>query len=224
MGNMGRTGYAIGLALLAAAALAGAAQATPSGLNNIPTADVVGQDELVVQGFSEFGKARGPSWFAGFKYGPARNWEVGLDDTVAGAGSAGGPTLQAKYRLEVGPRTAVALGAANISDDRGRHGDVFPYAVVSHDLGEVRGHLGRSWQTDNGAWFVGLDGEVSPGLTLRADWTQVQEGEESVTSLGFIRPLSAKWLVEAWASFPSVEGGETSYIVKFNFVVPLRRS
>lgn len=224
MGNMTRAGCVFGLALLAAAALASAVQATPSGLNNIPTADVVGQDELVVQGFSEFGGERGPGWFAGFKYGPARNWEVGLDDSVAGAGSAGGPTLQAKYRREVGPSTVLALGAANISDDRGRHGEVFPYAVVSHDLGEVRGHLGRSWQTDNGAWFVGLDREVTPGLTLRADWTQAQDGEESVASLGFIRPLSSRWLVEAWASFPSAEGGETSYIVKFDFVVPLRRS
>jgi len=197
------------------------AWATPSGLNNIPTADVVGEKELVLQAFSEFGSERQPAWFAGFKYGPAENWEVGLDDIIAGPGSAGGPTLQAKYRTALGNRSAMAFGAANISSDRSRHGDVFPYAAVCGDLSALRLHAGRSWQADNHAWFIGLDTPMTSDITLRADWIQIQDGEESVTSLGFIRTISPRWLMEGWVSFPSGEGAETSSILKLDFVMPL---
>jgi len=208
-------------ALIVLAGAASAARATPTGLNNIPTAEVVDEGVLVLQGFSEFGRERAPGWFAGFKYGPAANWEMGLDDTVAGPGSAGGPTLQGKYRMPCHDAAALALGLANISDDRSRHGNVFSYAVVSGDLGPVNGHLGYSWQADNRAWFLGIDGAVSPELTLRADWTQAQDGDESVAGLGFIRSLSPRWLIEGWASLPTAEEAETSYIVKLDWVIPL---
>ncbi len=210
---------AVILALLAFSLWCGAALATPSGLNNIPTAEVVGEDILVVQGFSTFGPDSGPAWFLGFKYGPAENWEVGLDDTVAGAGSAGAPTLQVKYRVPLREGAALALGAANISDDRDRHGNAFPYAVASADLGWANGHLGYSWQTDNHAWFVGVDRAVSDVLTLRADLIQTADAEESVSSLGFIRTLSRRWLVEGWASFPTAAEESTSYVVKLNYVI-----
>jgi len=197
------------------------ALATPSGLNNIPTADVVAEQVLVLQGFSEFGPAREPSWFAGFKYGPAANWEVGIDDASLGPGSAGGPVLQAKYRAALAPNAALGLGAANISADSDRNGDVYPYAVISAALGRIGGHLGYSAQKNNNAWFVGADGAVSQSLTLRADWTQVADGEESVSSLGVIAPLAPRWLVEGWASFPSAEGARTRYVVKLDYVVSL---
>ncbi len=199
-----------------------AALATPTGLNNIPTADVVPAQVLVWQSFAEFGEDRDPGWFAGFKYGPAENWEVGLDDTVAGGGSAGGPTRQVKCRRPLGEAWALGLGVANISDDRERHGEVFPYLVSAASLGAVRGHLGYSWQSDNRAWFVGADAGVGREVTLRADWIKTADGEEHVSSVGFIHALSARWLVEGWASFPSREGAETSHIVKLNWVMPLQ--
>jgi hypothetical protein len=197
------------------------ALATPSGLNNIPTADVVGPDVLVLQGFGEFGRERAPAWFAGLKLSPAEDWEVGFDDIAAGPGAAGGPTVQAKYRIRLRPGTGLALGAANISDDRARHGDVFPYAVVSSELGRLRGHLGCSWQSSNGAWFLGVDASASEKLTLRADWTEAEDVEESVASLGFINSIGSRWLVEVWASFPTARGADTSYTVKLDCVVPL---
>ena len=194
--------------------------ATPTGLNNIPTADVVPAHVLVWQAFAQFGEDRAPAWFAGFKYGPAENCEVGLDDTVTGAGSAGGPTLQAKYRLELNASAALALGAANVSDDPSRHGELFPYGVVSAEAGSARLHLGRSWQSGNQAWFAGIDRSVSPELTLRADWIQTSDGDECVKSLGFIRSLGPRWLLEAWALFPSEDGASTDYIVKLDWVIP----
>ena len=209
------------LALYALAIASGTGFATPSGLNNIPTADVVSPHVLVAQTFADFGESRGPTWFAGFKYGPSQNWEVGLDDTLAGSGSAGGPTLQAKCRVARKGQGALALGAANMSDDRGRHGDVFPYAVISAPLSAARGHLGYSWQSNNAAWFIGADAPVNQKLTLRADWIQTADGEESLSSLGIITSLSPSWLVEGWASFPTADDAKTGYIFKLDWVIPL---
>jgi hypothetical protein len=129
--------------------------------------------------------------------------------------------LQAKYRRPVGVGAAVALGMANISDDSDRNGDVFPYAVVSASAGAPRWHLGHAAQRNNHAWFVGLDQPVSRGLTVRADWTQVADGGESVSSVGFISGISSRWPVEGWASFPTAADAETGYIVKLDYVLPL---
>ena len=55
------------LALLCAAMVAPTwGFATPTGLNNIPTADVVPTEVLVWQAFAQFGEDRAPTWFAGF--------------------------------------------------------------------------------------------------------------------------------------------------------------
>lgn len=198
------------------------ALATPSGLNNIPTADVVPKDILVLQAFSNFGGSQDTSWFAGFKVGPAENWEVGLDAQVGGPGSGGGPTLQAKYKMPLQKGARLALGAANISGDRDRHGDVFPYIVGSVPLGErANGHLGCGFQSDNRALFLGADAAVSRNLTLRSDWIQTNDGNESMWSLGFISPVSKDLLVEGWASVPSAAGAETNYVLKVDYVVPL---
>ena len=53
--------------------------ATSTGLNNIPTADVVPYNVLVFQYFGDFGNDNVPDHFAGFKYGLAENIEIGLD-------------------------------------------------------------------------------------------------------------------------------------------------
>ena len=206
------------------ALLAAPGSATPTGLNNIPTADVVDTRLLVLQGFSQFGEGRYPTWFAGLKYGPADNWELGLDDAFAGPASSTGPALQLKYRLRLPNEVGLAFGAANISGHTDRNGEVFPYAVVSSPPGRLRGHLGYSAQADNNAWFLGVDGPIGGGVTVRADWIQVEDGEESIASLGFLTALSPRWLVEAWASFPTAEEAATEIIVKLDFVMPAQRS
>ena len=213
----------LALSLLSLAAVATVALATPTGLNNIPTAYVVPDHLLVLQGFTEFGQDRTPSWFTGLKYGPAPDWEIGIDDTSLGLASEGGPVLQAKRKITLSERTDLGLGLANVSDDTDRNGETFPYAVVSSNLGSFTGHLGYSIQQDNHAWFVGADTTVAEKFTLRADWIQVADAEESVSSFGFLTPLSPRWLVEGWASLPSAENAETSYVLKLDYVVPLRR-
>jgi hypothetical protein len=214
-----------GAAALVAVALAMAmaprpAWGTPTGLNNIPTADAVSQNVLVLQSWTDFGPDRDASWAAGLKYGAAENWEVGLDDAVAGPGSAGGPTAQAKYRIALSSGARAALGLANVSNDRDRHGSVFPYAVLSAPLGATaNGHLGYAFQSGNHALFLGADAAASKSLTLRTDWTQTEDGDESVWSLGFITSVTDDFLVEAWASFPTAVGANTDYVVKADYVI-----
>lgn len=215
--------YLILLLTLSIFRAAGPAFATPSGLNNIPTADVTPQTLLVLQAFSNFGTDLDTSWFAGFKVGAAEHWELGLDGQVAGTGAGGGPTFQVKYQLPPQPRTKAALGLANISGDRQRHGEFFPYAVISSILSpRVNGHLGYSFQSNNHALFLGMDTPVSESLTLRSDWIQTDDGDESVWSLGFINQISGNYLVEGWSSFPSAAGAETNYVLKLDYVIPLK--
>lgn len=198
------------------------ALATPTGLNNIPTADVVPPNLLVLQSWATFDGET--SWFAGLKYGPAENWEVGLDDAVAGPGSEGGPTAQAKYRIALSSDARAALGLANVSNDRDRHGSVFPYAVLSASLGATtNGHLGYAFQSGNHALFLGADAAASKSLTLRTDWTQTEDGDKSVWSLGFITSVTDDFLVEVWASFPTAVGANTDYVVKADYVIRFRR-
>ena len=58
------------------------AWATSTGLNNIPTADVVPDKVLVFQYFSDFGTDNVPDHFVGFKYGLMNNIEIGLDGRI----------------------------------------------------------------------------------------------------------------------------------------------
>ena len=227
MGKHGIRQVAVGCLVLSAVAVSllsvTSVWATPSGLNNIPMADVAGLGDLVLQGFSNFGQGEEPAWFAGLKYGPAKDWELGVDTELSGPGFPGGLTLQMKYRARLSSQSALALGAANISDSRSKHGEVFPYAVASADLGGARGHLGCSWQDHNNAWFLGLDGPVGRKVTLRADRIQTANRRESLTSLGFIAPVKGPWLVEGWASLPTASGAETTFTLKFDYVIHIRR-
>ena len=51
----------------------GSVWATSTGLNNIPTADVVPENVLVFQFISDVAHNNGPVYTTGFKYGPAKN-------------------------------------------------------------------------------------------------------------------------------------------------------
>jgi hypothetical protein len=209
------------LAAVIAAASVSTAWATPTGLNNIPTADVVPLHVLVLQSWTNSGSGLDTAWAAGAKYGPAENWEVGLDGGLTGPGSGGGPVFQAKYRVPLEKGGRVLAGVANLSENRDFHGDYFPYVVASVPVGErANGHLGYSFQSATRGLFLGADVTVGRALTLRSDWIHTDDGDESVASLGFITPVAQSWAVEGWASFPTAPGAETNYVLKVDYVIP----
>lgn len=205
---------------------------SPSGLNNIPTADTAPNLVPVVQAYSTFGEGRSPDHTAGMKFGLGpwdkavfdSRFEVGVDGHYA-PDPIGPAVFQVKYAVqpwEKGP--AIALGSANIAvseSDRGRAGQPFSYAVLSQDVGYFRLHGGYGLQHNGNAGFVGIDKTFdarSRALTLRADAVQTRDQKDWMASVGAMYAVN-KWLVlEAWGSFP-VDQGDPSVTLKLNFVL-----
>ena len=140
-----------------------AAVATPSGLNNIPTADTTPQGVFVLQGFTTIGDNRDADFNLGFKTGidlKAVKLELGLASHLI-PGKGGPVEVHGKVAVPLGEGLPViAAGAANISfsrDDRRRAGDTFAYFVMSQDFHCFRLHAGLAVQDSQPLPFVGID-------------------------------------------------------------------
>jgi hypothetical protein len=152
------------LALLTAlAALSAVALATPTGLNNIPTADTAPQGVFVFQAFSTLGHDRDTDLNFGCKTGvdfSRVKFEIGVSSHLY-PDESGPWTPHAKIALPLGERLpTLAAGIANITfndDDRAKAGDEFSYAVLSQNFGWLRVHGGCGWQDGEALPFFGLD-------------------------------------------------------------------
>ena len=140
-----------------------AALATPTGLNNIPTADTVPQETFVFQLFSTVGGDADADLNLGFKTGVDFKFakaEFGLSSHLY-PGKGGPVTPHGKLAVPLGEHLpTLAIGAANVTfrdEDRARAGDEFFYAVASEDLGWFRVHAGCGLQDGDALPFVGLD-------------------------------------------------------------------
>jgi hypothetical protein len=213
--------------LIAILALAQTARATPSGLNNIPTADTPPDRVLVIQQFSTWGDARKPDYGAGFKMG-LRPWgqrfEWGLDGHLA-PDDAGPALFQVKYAYQPGEKwPTLALGAANIavtSEDRDDAGQAFKYGVLTHDFRWLRAHAGFGFQQKNNAAFFGLDKTVKlfeRDLMLRTDVIQIDDQDQWQGSVGLIYFAHKMLAVESWVSQP-FDNGKPSFTLKFNCII-----
>lgn len=196
--------------------------ASPSGLNNISTTDVVPQKILVFQAYTDIGDDNKPDYFMGFKYGPMKNLEVGFDGRIFPESSLEETvTAQAKYRFEVSKSLTCALGVSNLGD-RARTGWENPYLVFSYNLSFLRAHLGTSFQRDNEGVFVGVDKTIKfweRDFTWRSDLIQTNDGHDITTSFGFIYDLGHNFLWESWMSFPAESGKEDALTLKLNYVI-----
>jgi hypothetical protein len=198
--------------------------ATSTGLNNIPTADVVPEDVLVYQFISDFANDNTPAYMTGFKYGPARNIEIGLDGNIfPQKGNTETLVAQSKLRFELSESLAFAGGITNLGD-RDRAGREYPFGVLSRDCGFLRVHFGGTIQKDNEGFFGGIDKTfkfLDRDLTLRSDIIQTNDQHDTTTSAGFIYDLGHNFLVESWMSFPTQSGREDVTTVKLNYVIKL---
>lgn len=144
--------------------------AAPSGLNVIPTTDVLDTNtaELEIQTTS-VNIAGGDQWddYYESQYGLGRNIEFGLDSSVSNSGS--GQWLNFKYRL-ITPaknRAGLAIGVQNLA-----HGSIGQgYAVTSFALKKVRLHAGLQGIEGNWQGIFGADHEINDWLTLQVDYT-----------------------------------------------------
>jgi hypothetical protein len=220
--------------------------ATPSGLNNIPTADTTPQGTFVLQGFTTIGNDRDADFNLGFKTGIDAKWvklELGASSHIS-PGKGGPITPHGKLAIPFGEGLpTLAVGVANLSftnHGRDRAGDEFFYAVVSHDFGWFRLHGGCASQDRDALPFYGIDKtfrkivretkasdgksvsgkevvETSRDLfTLRADAIQ-QANSDWLYSAGILVPVFKHFVFETWGNFPD-NGADPSLTIKGNFV------
>jgi len=196
--------------------------ASPSGLNNIPTADIVPEKVLVLQAYTDVGDNNKPDHFVGFKYGLLKNVEVGVDGRIfPEAGLEETVSLQMKYRFDLDDKTGVVVGVANLGD-RAKLGWEDYYLVFSHDFGFMRAHLGGTLKKDNEGGFAGLDKTVKffeRDLTLRTDVIETNDSHDITTSAGFLYDLGHNVIFESWASMPTQSGKDVTATLKLNYVI-----
>ena len=214
--------------------------ASSSGLNNIPTTDVVPDKRVVVQTWWNWGRGLHPQQFLGFKASPLEDVEVGVDWKAVDE-THGHAMLQAKYAMTLMPDLwKGAIGIANLSPHRSHNGEYFPFVATSLDLKVARLHAGFGAERYNEAFFFGVDRTVEfldRNLQLKADAIQIDDARDMLFSVGFLyefgrtgeyeRPsgvlgilddIAKNIVLEGWASIPTNENTET-YTLKLNYVV-----
>lgn len=206
------------------------ALATPTGLNNIPTADTVPHRTVAVQHFSSFG---GANQFATSEPGKTSQWlgfKTGWDlapfhlewgmDSILGTGLSGPLLFQSKARISPWEDGMFALGIANIAlTDQDRSGDPFTYAMLWHDFHFLRLHGGYGYQTNGSSFLFGVDRTwklFDRNFNLNADIVQSRDQRGLITSIGAKYDLSKHIVLETWANFPDRDA--VSVIAKINFV------
>jgi hypothetical protein len=210
------------VALLAPALLL----ASPSGLNNIPTADYTQAGQLVLQAYGTLASGADNSLFLGAKFGLGNGIEVGADRLMAP--SPDGPlAFQVKktWSMPVIPLKLCA-GLANITDATGDH-PLYPYGVASYHLpGASRAHLGIALPEDNHQLLAGFDYTLGDGTMLRTDLVRGFTGGNQMTlySLGALVPKKFG-AVEGWITrgIDSAPGGgnSTALTLKVDFSLKL---
>lgn len=216
--------------------------ATSTGLNNIPTTDIVPEDVLVFQTWGNFAGGEHPEQFVGFKYGLLKDVEIGVD-WKANDVAHGHAMLQAKYAFDLdGDIWRGVIGFADLSDNREHNGESFPYVATSLDLRTFRLHFGYAPQRHNEAFFGGIDKTVEfldRDMQFRFDGIHINDKEDMKFSAGFIYNLAPKtktngthssglaeflgnitknMLIESWVTMPST-GDKETYTVKLNYVI-----
>ncbi len=203
---------------------------TPTGLNNIPTADTVPHRTVAVQYFSSFGGANqfstsGPgktSDWAGFKTGwdfKPLHLEWGLDSPL-GTGYSGPLLFQTKARIQPWEDGMFALGVAGVAlTDTERARDPFTYAMLWHDFHLARLHAGYGLQTHGDSFLFGVDRTwklFERNFNLNADLVQSRDQRGLITAVGAKYDLCKHIVLETWANFPDRD--RVSLIAKINFV------
>ena len=216
--------------------------ATSSGLNNIPTTEIVPENILVFQTWGNFAGGERPEQFVGFKYGLFKDIEIGIDSKANDRPHAHA-TFQAKYAFDIdGDVLRGVVGVADLSDNRAHNGYLFPYTAASLDLTDFTLHFGYAPQPHNEAFFGGIDKTVSfldRNLKLRFDGIHINDKEDMKFSAGFLyelgrqtdsnnRPqsglaefldnISKNIILESWVTMPST-GDKEVYTVKLNYVI-----
>lgn len=218
-------------ALFASAAIQQAAMATPSGLDNIPTADTPPDKVVVLQAWDTFGDKAVHDFNLGMKFG-VRPWgsdgwaprfEGGLDSSIF-PGASGPIAFQGKVAVHPWEQLPTfCIGSANLelsSADRDKAGEPFNYLVLTEDLNVFRLHAGYAVQTKNNAGFFGIDKSIkimNHDVDLCADAIQTNDQHYWLASVGTKVELTHNLMFEGWTSIP-VDHGTVSFLLKLDWI------
>jgi len=121
--------------------------------------------------------------------------------------------------------TGIAVGAWNVNFDEDKNGKIIPYFVYTHDFDGLRGSIGYEFQEDNDGIFTGWEFDAGDGV-LRADWTQVNDGEDWNGSVGFETPfywddvVDGEWTVGSWLVFSSDDNASDVWNLELTYTLP----
>jgi len=198
------------LVLLAALICTEYGLCSPTGLNVIPTADVLEKDTYRLDTPFSGGMRFGPDgdMYVLLQVGAGNGMEVGIDQRVDNGYSES--WLNAKWRImeEDGIRPALAIGVQNIS----RKHEEEPYLVVSKSLKPARFHLGVMRVSGESQAMLGLDRRLGPSLAMQADYVS---GRENGFSAGIGIEITKNATLLVARSFPTDPSRDAEYMLKF---------
>lgn len=218
------------LLTLAAFAAVTSVFGTPTGLNNIPTAETIDHRTVAAQFFTSIGGSnqfatsgagKSTQW-AGFKTGwdfKPLHLEWGLDSAL-GTGYSGPLLFQTKARIQPWQDGMIAVGVAGVAlTDSRRAGDPFTYAMMYHDFHVVRVHAGYGLQTNGNSYLFGVDRTwklFERNFNLNADLVQSRDQQGHIAAVGAKYFVNKHIVLETWANFPDKD--RASWIAKINYV------
>jgi len=193
----------------------GVGYCSPTGLNVVPTADVLSKDTYVVLSPWSGGLRFGPEGeiYSLLQVGAGRSVEVGLDQWVNNG--ILDSRLNAKWKLmeEESGRPAIAIGVQNVA----RYSNDQPYMVATKALdrsGRSRLHAGLISMDGASRAMLGLDKSCGPTIALQADYVS---GNENSLTAGFALKLAESTALWVARSFPNGSGSKSDYFVRLGF-------
>lgn len=138
--------------------LSAVACAGPSGLLEMPVADVLGHHEANV-GFSTTCTAGVMTYSHSYQFGLGDCFEFGADTDLLGHS-----TVNAKVQLYASPKSGKFALSAGVMNVLLQGPDTTRYVVARQDFGAFRLHAGYEWALDN-HFVCGIDAPVNKALT-----------------------------------------------------------
>jgi len=180
--NMHRLGFGVTVGVLLVLTAGRWCGAAPTGMNVIPTADLLGHSEVALEyqndGVRPF-RSDCNQWTL-FQLGLFDRLELGMDRCLDGeTGILGNAKLLLRQE---GAGPAIALGVQNV----GRDAEAQPYLALAREAGVARVHLGAIRIDGDAEAMLGIERPLTAGLTLLVDHVT---GSERVTGIGLAADL-----------------------------------
>lgn len=188
----------------------------PSGLNMIPTADVLDRGAMSLETESD---GTGRPWsddcdsFALFQFGVGGGVELGVDSCTNHPDA----WVNCKWRIrsESSRLPAVALGVQALNYD----GHTEPYAVATKTVARARFHAGLIGIESRASWMIGIDHPLSERVAFQADCI---DGKQYMTALGIAIDLTDSLSLTLAKTLGHTDGTGDGHVVNLAWTATLK--